>query len=47
MWRTPVVQRNYCLCSTLFGLVFTLNDIAVTNDSAIICVHDSDQHNHD
>jgi hypothetical protein len=40
----PVVKRNYCLRSHLRGLVFTLNHIAVTEDSAIVCVHDSDQH---
>jgi hypothetical protein len=40
----PIVKRNYCLRSHLRGLVFTLNHIAVTEDSAIVCVHDSDQH---
>ena len=40
----PVVKRNYSLRSHLRGLVFTLNHIAVTEDSAIVCVHDSDQH---
>ena len=40
----PVVKRNYCLRSHLRGLVFTLNHIAATEDSAIVCVHDSDQH---
>jgi Putative stress-induced transcription regulator len=40
----PVVKRNYCLRSHLRGLVFTLNHIAVTEDSAIVFVHDSDQH---
>jgi hypothetical protein len=40
----PVVKRNYCLRSHLRGWLFTLNHIAVTEDSAIVCVHDSDQH---
>src|ERR1700748_2965384 len=39
----PVVKRNYCLRSHLRGLVFTLNHIAVAEDSAIVFVHDSDQ----
>jgi hypothetical protein len=42
--RTPVVKRNYCLRSQLKGLVFTLNHIAVNEDSAIVCVHESDEH---
>jgi hypothetical protein len=42
--RTPVVKRNYCLRSHLRGLVFTLNHIAVTEDSAIVCAHDSNRH---
>ena len=36
----PVVKRNYCLRSHLRGLVFTLNHIAVAEDSAIVFVHD-------
>jgi hypothetical protein len=44
--RTPVVNQNYCPCSRFSGLVFTLNDIAVTEDSAITCVHDSDHEQH-
>jgi hypothetical protein len=42
--RTPLVKRNYCLRSHLRGLVFTLNHIAVIEDSAIVCAHDSDRH---
>ena len=42
----PVVKRNYRFRSHLPGLVFTLNHIVVTEDSAIVCGYDSDQRNH-